>query len=148
MILERLADKGIVLPDPPVPAGSYAPVVMTGNLAFVSGQIPVRDGRVAYAGTVDDSNLEAARDSARLCAVNVLAQLQKKIGLERVQRFVRINGFVRSGPEFTSHPAVMDAASDLLYEIFGDRGRHTRTAVGVSSLPLDSMTEIDATVQI
>ena len=97
---------------------------------------------------VDQTNIEEARQSARLCAVNVLAQLQNKIGLERVQKFVRINGFVRSGSDFVAHPQVIDAASDLLYGIFGDRGRHTRTAVGVSSLPLDSMTEIDAVVQI
>lgn len=148
MILERLAEKGIVLPTPPQPAGSYTPVVMTGNLAFVSGQIPLRDGVVVHTGVVDDANIGEARQSARLCAVNVLAQLQNKIGLERVQKFVRINGFVRAGADFASHPQVIDAASDLLYDIFGDRGRHTRTAVGVSSLPLDSMTEIDAVVQI
>ena len=148
MILERLAEKGIVLPTPPQPAGSYTPVVMTGNLAFVSGQIPLRDGVVVHTGVVDDANIGEARQSARLCAVNVLAQLQNKIGLERVQKFVRINGFVRAGADFASHPQVIDAASDLLYDVFGDRGRHTRTAVGVSSLPLDSMTEIDAVVQI
>lgn len=148
MILERLAGMGVELPDPPQPAGAYTPVVLAGDLAFVSGQIPVRDGRVAYTGVVDDSNVQTARDSARLCAVNVLAQLQRKIGLDRVQRFVRINGFVRAGPDFTSHPKVIDAASDLLYEAFGDRGRHTRTAVGVGSLPLGSMTEIDAIVRI
>lgn len=148
MILERLIEKGITLPDPPQPAGSYVPVVMLGNLAFVSGQIPVQDGRVVYAGVVNDANLQEARDSAVLCMVNVLAQLHKKIGLERVQRFVRINGFVRSRQDFTLHPKVIDAASDLLYDVFGERGRHTRAAVGVSSLPLDAMTEIDAVVQI
>ena len=148
MILERLAEKGIVLPTPPQPAGSYVPVVLTGNLAFVSGQIPLQDGVVVHTGVVDQTNMEEARRSARLCAVNVLAQLQNKIGLERVQKFVRINGFVRAGVDFVSHPQVIDAASDLLYDVFGDRGRHTRTAVGVSSLPLDSMTEIDAVVQI
>ena len=148
MIVERLADMGITLTDPPQPAGSYTPVVLVGNLAFVSGQIPLQDGRVAYTGSVNESNLETARDSARLCAVNVLSQLQKKIGLERVQRIVRINGFVRAGPEFISHPKVIDAASELFRQIFEDRGMHTRTAVGVASLPLGSMTEIDAIVQI
>ena len=148
MILERLAEKGIVLPAPPRPAGSYSPVVLTGNLAFVSGQIPLRDGAVVHTGVVDHANMEEARQSARLCVVNVLAQLQNKIGLERVQKFVRINGFVRAGADFADHPRVIDAASDLLYDVFGDRGRHTRTAVGVLSLPLDSMTEIDAVVQI
>ena len=148
MILERLDQKGIILPDPPEPAGSYMPVVLVGNMAFVSGQIPMQDSKIKYAGVVDDDNIEVARDSARLCVINILAQLQKKIGLDRVQRFVRINGFVRADMQFTQHPRVIDAASDMLYDIFGDRGRHTRIAVGVSSLPLDSMTEIDAIVQI
>lgn len=148
MILDRLEEMGITLPDPPQPAGSYTPVVVAGNMAFVAGQVPIRDGKVAYTGTVDASNIEAARESARLCAINILAQLHKRLGLERVQRFVRINGFVSAGPGFTDHPAVVDAASDLIYGVFGDRGRHTRIAVGVSSLPLDAMTEIDAVVQV
>lgn len=148
MILDRLEEMGITLPDPPQPAGSYTPVVVAGNLAFVAGQVPIRDGKVAYTGAVDASNIEAARESARLCAINILAQLHKRMGLERVQRFVRINGFVSSGPGFADHPRVVDAASDLIYEVFGDRGRHARIAVGVSSLPLGSMTEIDAVVQV
>lgn len=148
MILDRLKEMGITLPDPPQPAGSYTPVVVAGNLAFVAGQVPIRDGRVAFTGTVDASNIETARKSAELCAINILAQLHKRMGLERVQRFVRINGFVSSGPGFADHPRVVDAASDLIYEVFGDRGRHTRAAVGVSSLPLGAMTEIDAVVQV
>ena len=108
----------------------------------------MRDGKIIYKGEVNDTNIDTAKESARLCAINVLAQLQNKPGLSRVQKFVRLNGFVRAGTDFTAHPQVIDAASDLIYEIFGDRGRHTRIAVGVSSLPLDSMTEIDAIVQI
>lgn len=143
-----MKEMGITLPDPPQPAGSYTPVVVSANLAFVSGQIPVRDGGVAYTGTVDDSNVDAARESARLCAINVLAQLQKRMGLERVQRFVRISGYVNAAPGFSDHPKVIDAASDLIYGVFGDRGRHTRIAVGAPSLPLNSMTEVDAVVQV
>ena len=148
MIDDRLKEMGITLPDPPQPAGSYTPVVVAANLAFVSGQIPVRGGEVAYTGTVDDSNVDIARESAKLCAINVLAQLQKRMGLERVQRFVRIDGYVNTAPGFSDHPRVIDAASDLIYGVFGDRGRHTRIAVGSSSLPLNSMTEIGAVVQV
>ncbi len=143
-----MKEMGIILPDPPQPAGSYTPVVVAGSLAFVAGQVPIRDGGVAFTGTVDASNIEEARKSAELCAINILAQLHKRMGLERVQRFVRITGFVSSGPGFADHPRVVDAASDLIYEVFGDRGRHTRAAVGVSSLPLGAMTEIDAVVQV
>lgn len=148
MIEERLQEMGITLPDPPQPAGAYTPIILSGNLAFVSGQIPMRDGAVAYTGRVSDANVGAAKESARLCAVNILAHLQKRLGLSRVQKFVRLNGFVSVEPGFAAHPQVIDAASDLIYGVFGDRGRHTRVAVGVAGLPLDSMTEIDAIVQI
>lgn len=147
-VLERLDDMGISLPNPPKSAGSYAPVVVAGDLAFVSGQIPIRDGGVVYSGMVNDSNLEEAQESARLCAVNVLVQLHARIGLERVQRFVRVGGFVNSAPGFARHHTVVDAASDLFRDAFGDRGLHARAAVGVSGLPLNSMTEIEATVRV
>lgn len=148
MIEEKLHHMGIKLPTPPEPAGSYVPVVFTGNLAFVSGQIPVVDGSVAYVGSVHDGNIEDAKKSARLCVINVLAQLKRELGsLDRVSRIVRLSGFVSSAPGFAKHPAVLDAASDLVFEIFGDSGRHTRIAVGVAGLPLGSMTELDAVVE-
>ena len=149
MIEERLKSLGIKLPDPPVPAGSYVPVARAGDLLFISGQIPVRDGKVAFTGRVSEDNLETAKSSARLCAINVLAQIKREArSLDRVAKVVRVSGFVNSGSDFAMHPKVIDAASDLIYEVFGDAGRHSRIAVGVSSLPLDSMTEIDATVQV
>ena len=148
MIKDRLEELGIVLSDPPQPAGAYAPVAISKNLVFVSGQVPMQNGIIKYKGVVDDANIDVAKESARLCAINILAQLEKKIGLERVQKFVRLNGFIRAGSDFTAHPQVIDAASNLIFGIFGERGRHTRIAVGVSSLPLGSMTEIDAIVQI
>ncbi len=148
MIDERLEQLGIVIPDPPAPAGSYVPVSVLDGTAFVSGQIPVVDGRIAYGGKTNDGNIDDARASARICAVNILAQLKRELGtLDRIAKFVRISGFVNASPEFTRHPEVINAASDMLFEIFGERGRHSRIAVGVSSLPLDSMTEIDATVE-
>lgn len=149
MIEEKIKSIGINIPVPPTPAGSYIPLVKTGNLLYVSGQIPLQDGKVAFTGKVSDANIETAQKSARICVINILAQLKKEVGdLEKISRFVRLSGFVNSVPEFTQHPKVINAASDLLYEIFGDSGKHTRIAVGVSSLPLDSMTEIDAIVEI
>lgn len=148
MIEEKIKSIGIKLPDPPSPAGSYIPVVKSGNLLYVSGQIPMEDGKVVFTGKVSDTNIETAQKSARICAINILAQLKKELGdLEKISRIVRLSGFVNSGPEFTQQPKVINAASDLFYEIFGECGKHSRIAVGVSSLPLNSMTEIDAIVE-
>ena len=103
------------------------------------------NGKIQYT----DSNIMDAKKSAKLCAINILAQLEKNLGnLERVEKIIRINGFVNSQPDFTAHPKVIDAASDLMYSVFGDKGKHSRIAIGVQSLPLNSMTEIDALVQI
>ncbi|HEY4680311.1 MAG TPA: RidA family protein [Nitrosarchaeum sp.] len=149
MIEEKIKSIGIKLPIPPNPAGSYIPIVKSGNLLFVSGQIPMEDGKVAFTGKVSDANIETAQKSARMCAINILAQLKKELGdLEKISKIVRLSGFVNSVPEFTQQPKVINAASDLLYEIFGECGKHSRIAVGVSSLPLNSMTEIDAIVEI
>ena len=148
MIEEKIKSIGIKLPNPPSPAGSYIPVVKSGNLLYVSGQIPMEDGKVVFTGKVSDTNIETAQKSARICAINILAQLKKELGdLEKISRIVRLSGFVNSGPEFTQQPKVINAASDLFYEIFGEGGKHSRIAVGVSSLPLNSMTEIDAIVE-
>jgi len=149
VIDEKIKSLGINLPIPPSPAGSYIPVVRSGNLLYVSGQIPMEDGKVAFTGKVSDANIETAQKSARICAINILAQLKKELGdLEKISKIVRISGFVNSVPEFTQQPKVINAASDLLYEIFGECGKHSRIAVGVSSLPLNSMTEIDAIVEM
>jgi len=148
VIEEKIKSIGIKLPNPPSPAGSYIPVVKSGNLLYVSGQIPMEDGKVVFTGKVSDTNIETAQKSARVCAINILAQLKKELGdLEKISRIVRLSGFVNSGPEFTQQPKVINAASDLFYEIFGECGKHSRIAVGVSSLPLNSMTEIDAIVE-
>lgn len=149
MIDEKIKSLGINLPIPPTPAGSYIPVVRSGNLLYVSGQIPMEDGKVTFTGKVSDTNIETAQKSARICAINILAQLKKELGdLEKISKIVRISGFVNSVPEFTQQPKVINAASDLFYEIFGECGKHSRIAVGVSSLPLNSMTEIDAIVEM
>ena len=149
MIEEKIKSLDITLPNPPTPAGSYIPAVKTGNLLFISGQIPMEDGKVLFTGKVSDDNLETAQKSARMCAINLLAQMKRELGnLDRVTRIVRLSGFVNSDPEFYQHPKVINAASDLFFEIFEDKGKHARIALGAGSLPLNSMTEIDAIVEI
>ena len=149
MIEEKIKELGIELPTPPTPAGSYIPITKTGNLLFISGQIPMENGKVVFSGKVSDNNLDVAQKSARMCAINILAQIKREIGdLDKVSKIVRLSGFVNSSPEFTQHPKVINAASDLIFEIFGDKGKHSRIAVGVASLPLGSMTEIDAIIEI
>jgi len=149
MIEDKLRELSIDLPTPPSPAGSYIPVVTTGNLAFVSGQIPMKEGKVVFEGKVpNEQPLDAARDAAKICIINGLAQLKANLGsLDKITKFVRISGFVNSNPEFTEQPKVINAASDLLVEIFGDMAKHSRIAVGVASLPLNSTVEIDMVVE-
>jgi enamine deaminase RidA (YjgF/YER057c/UK114 family) len=148
LIEEKLDSLEIKLPNPPTPAGSYIPAIKTGNLLFISGQIPMEDGKVLFTGKVTDSNLETAQKSARMCAINILSQIKKELGsLDKVTRIVRLSGFVNSDTEFYQHPKVINAASDLFFEIFGDKGKHSRIAVGVACLPLNSMTEIDAVIE-
>ncbi|MFQ5496620.1 MAG: RidA family protein [Nitrosopumilus sp.] len=148
MIEEKLETLGIDLPNPPTPAGSYVPAIKTGNLLFISGQIPMENGKVIYSGKVSDSNLETAQKSARMCAINILAQIKRElISLDKVTQVVRLSGFVNSEPEFSQHPKVINPASDLFFEIFGEKGKHSRIALGVACLPLNSMTEIDAIVE-
>ena len=150
MIEKRLDALNIILPSPPKPVGSYVAVVITGKLAFVSGQIPIKDGKVIYAGKVSrDLSVEDAQKAARLCVINALAQLKAELGsLDRISKIVKVSGFVNSPPEFTDQPKVINGASDLLFEIFGQKGQHTRIAVGVSSLPLNSAVEIDLIAEI
>ena len=146
---EKLKELGVTLPKAPIPAGNYIPAVKTGNLLFISGQIPLENGKVAYTGKVSDENLETAQKSAKSCAINILAQIKREVGsLDKVTKIVKLSGFVNSVPEFIQHPKVINPASDLMFEVFGEKGKHARVALGAGSLPLDSMTEIDAIVEI
>ena len=149
MIDDNLKRLGITLPTPPKPAGSYIPVVISGSLAFVSGQIPMQDGKVLYTGKVpSERSIEEAQSAAKLCAINLLAQLKANLGnLDRITKIVRVSGFVNCTPEFSEQPKIINAASDLFFEIFGEKGKHSRIAVGVSSLPLNSTVEIDMIVE-
>ena len=140
-----LHERGIVLPTPPQPVGSYTPVMVTGNLVFVSGQIPVQEDQVKFKGKLGkDISVEVGQQAAKLCIINGLAQLKVAIGqLDRVNKIVKLTGFVNSDPCFTEHSKVVNGASDLLVDIFGERGKHARAAVGVNSLPMDSAVEIE-----
>jgi enamine deaminase RidA (YjgF/YER057c/UK114 family) len=150
MIDEKLASLHITLPVSPKPSGSYIPVVITNGLAFVSGQIPIKNGIVQYQGKVPVTiSIEDAQKAAKLCIINVLAQLKAELGtLDKISKIVRVSGFVNSSPDFSDQSKILNAASDLLFEIFGQRGKHARIAIGVSSLPLNSAVEIDLVAEI
>jgi enamine deaminase RidA (YjgF/YER057c/UK114 family) len=150
MIDEKLKSLNITLPTPSKPAGSYIPVVISGQTVYVSGQIPIGDGKIAYKGRVPtEQSLEQAQLAAKLCIVNALSQLKSEIGnLDKISKILRVSGFVNSSPDFTEQPKVINAASNLLFEIFGEKGKHSRIAVGVASLPLGATVEIDMIVEI
>jgi enamine deaminase RidA (YjgF/YER057c/UK114 family) len=147
MIEERLASLGISLPIPPEPAGSYLPVVVSGNLAFIAGQIPIEGNDVKFRGKV--KSIEMGQEAARFCTMNALAQLKSSLGnLDRVKRFIKITGFVNCDPSFADHAKVINGASDLLVNIFGEKGKHARAAVGVNSLPLNSTVELEFIAEV
>ena len=148
---KRLAELGIVLPTPAKPVANYVPWVRTGNLVFISGQGPMADGKLAYTGILGGGvSVEDGIKSARLCAINVIAQLRDAVDgdLDRVKRVVKLLGFVNAAPTFTDHPKVINGASDVMVEVFGDKGRHARSAVGSPSLPFAISVEVEAIVEI
>jgi enamine deaminase RidA (YjgF/YER057c/UK114 family) len=146
----RLAELGITLPEAPNPVANYVPYAISGNLLFISGQIAKgADGKIVAGALGQDVTVETGQQAARLCALNILAQAKAALGdLDRIVQVVRLTGFVNAAPAFTDHPKVVNGASDLMVEVLGDKGRHTRAAVGVSSLPLGSAVEVDATIAI
>ena len=146
----RLADLGITLPTPAAPAANYVPFVRSGNLLFVSGQLPFGPGGLEGVGKLGaDADVEAGRAAARLCAINLIAQAKAAIGdLDTLARVVKLTGFVNATAEFGDHPKVVNGASDLMVEVFGDRGRHSRSAVGVASLPFGVAVEVEAIFEI
>jgi enamine deaminase RidA (YjgF/YER057c/UK114 family) len=147
---ERLRQLGVSLPAPAVPVAAYVPCVRTGNLVYVSGQVPTADGTPTHRGRLgDELSLDEGRAAARTCAVNLLAALKAELGeLAAVRRVVKLTGFVASTPDFTDHPKVVNAASELFGEVFGEAGRHARAAVGVAALPLGVPVEVEAIVEV
>jgi len=147
----RLAELGITLPTPMAPVANYIPYNVAGGLVVVSGQVPAVDGKIAFAGKVGrEQSVEQGQAAARQCLLNVLAHLRNACGgdLDRVRRVVRLGGFIASSPEFTQHAVVMNGASNLAVEVFGEAGRHARTTVGVPSLPSDASVEVDGMFEI
>lgn len=147
----RLARAGVTLPASAAPAANYVPFVRQGDILFVSGQLSVLAGGEAYRGKLGAGvSLDDGRKAARICAINILAQLKSALDgdLEGIGRIVRLGGFIASAPEFTDQHLVMNGASDFLVEVLGERGRHARAAVGVPALPLGAAVEIDAIVAV
>ena len=147
---ERLRELGIALPVPPTPAGLYAPAVESGNLLFVSGQLPTREGKVLRQGKCGrDVTAEEGADLARQCALNALGIVSEHLGsLDSVVRVVRVAGYVASAEGFTDHPKVVNGASQLLLDIFGEAGRHARIAIGVAELPLGVPVEVEFVFEV
>jgi enamine deaminase RidA (YjgF/YER057c/UK114 family) len=148
---QKLAAQGIVLHEPPNPVANYVPFVRTGNLLFVSGQICLgADGKLIAKGKLGAGvTVEQGNAAARGCAINLLAQVKAALGdLDKVTRVVRLGGFVNSAPDFLDGPKVLNGASDLMVAAFGDKGRHARTTVGVSSLPADAAVEVEGVFEV
>jgi enamine deaminase RidA (YjgF/YER057c/UK114 family) len=147
----RLAELGIEVPEAAAAVANYVGYVRSGNLVFVSGQVPLVDGAFKFQGKVGaEFSVEEGQEAARICAINIIAQLKAACGgdLDRVRRIVKLGGFVNSTPEFTDQPKVINGASDLMVAVFGDAGRHSRAAVSAGALPLGVAVEVDAVAEI
>ncbi len=145
----RLAELGIELPAVVAPLAAYVPAVRTGNLVYTSGQLPMKSGELLATGKVGaDVSPEDAKELARVCALNALAAVHSLVGIDAVTRVVKVVGFVASAPGFGGQPGVINGASQLLGDVFGDAGAHARSAVGVSELPLDSPVEVELIVEV
>ena len=147
---EKLSELGLHLPPPPEPAGSYTRAVRTGNLMFVAGQLPTRDGEMAYSGRVGtDLSTEEGYEAAKLCALNGLSVLRAELpSLESITRLVRLTGYVAAADGFVDHPKVVNGASEFLAEVLGQRGIHARLAVGVTGLPLGAAVELEIVAEV
>ena len=147
----RLSELGIELPQASAPAANYMPYVVSGNTVYISGQVPVLDGELMFLGKLgEDHDVDSGYQAARLCALNIIAQLKAACGgdLDRVTRCLKLGGFVNSIPGFGDQPKVVNGASDLMVEVFGDNGRHARFAVSAASLPFGVAVEVDAVFEI
>jgi enamine deaminase RidA (YjgF/YER057c/UK114 family) len=145
----RLGQLGIALPELVAPLASYVPAVRTGNLVYTSGQLPITDGKLAGSGKVGaEVSPEDAKAMARICALNALAAVNSLVGVDAVTRVVKVVGFVASASGFNGQPGVVNGASALLAEVFGEQGAHARSAVGVSELPLDAPVEVELIVEV
>ncbi|MBY5880431.1 RidA family protein [Rhizobium ruizarguesonis] len=150
-IAARLIEMGITLPEAAAPAANYVPYVISGNLLYISGQLPLEGGKVAVSGHLGKTvDVAAGQRGAELCAINILAQAKAALGgdLGRIRRVVKLNGFVASAPDFIEQHLVINGASNLIAGVLGEAGKHTRAAVGMAALPLNAAVEIDAIMEI
>lgn len=147
---EELRKLGITLPEPSKPLAAYVAAVRTGNYLFISGQLPIVDGNLLYKGKIPvDVSVDDGYKAAETIAINIIAIIKGELGsLDKVKRVVRINGLVQSADDFTQHPAVINGASELFVKVFGDKGKHSRVAMGVNSLPMNTAVEIDAIIEV
>ncbi len=146
----KLKAMGVEIPEPVKPLASYIPAVQVGNMIYTSGQIPMKDGKLLYTGKVGgEVTLEQGNEAARLCAINCLSAIKGVIGdLDKIERVFKVTGFVNSAAGFNAQPKVVNGASDFLGEVFGDAGKHARSAVGVSDLPIDAPVEVEVIVKL
>ena len=147
-VRQRLAGLGLSLPEAAAPVAAYVPAVLAGNLLHISGQVSFEGGELMTGRLGEDRDLDFGIRAARACGLMLLAQIDKAVGLERVERIVKLGVFVNSAPGFTDQPKVANGASELMEQVFGEAGRHARAAVGVAVLPLGAAVEIDAIVQV
>ena len=150
-IEKRLSELGIELPKAAAPAANYIPFVVSGNLVFVSGQITLLDGEIKYKGKIGEGlSVDDGYQAARICALNLIAQVKEAAGgdLDRVKQVVKLGGFVNSASDFTDQPEVINGASDLMVEVFGDAGRHARFAVSAGALPRNGAVEVDGVFEL
>ncbi len=148
-IAARLSELGLTLPEAAAPVAAYVPVVVAGGLAHVSGQLPFVAGKLVRGRLGEDVSLEEGYDAARACGLMLIAQLKAALGsLDRVERVVKLGGYVNSAADFTDQPKVVNGASELMVAVFGDAGKHARSAVGVPALPLGAAVEVDAIVAV
>ncbi len=150
-VTARIQELGIALPEPANPVANYVPYIIAGNLVFISGQVPFVDGKIQYAGKLGDNiSIDDAQKASRLCGLNLLAQLQNAChgDLDRVKQVVKLNGYVNGTPKFTDQALVLNGTSDLMFEIFQERGKHARAAVGCIALPFGASVEVDGIFEI
>jgi enamine deaminase RidA (YjgF/YER057c/UK114 family) len=150
-LTQKLSEMGISLPEVSLPAANYVPCTISGNTLFVSGQLPMQDGKPQFIGKVGrDYSIEQGQECAKLCGINILAHVQKALGgdLGRIKKLIRLGVFVNAPDDFTDHPKVANGVSDMMVALLGDAGKHARFAVGVSGLPFGVAVEVDATFEI
>jgi enamine deaminase RidA (YjgF/YER057c/UK114 family) len=150
LIIERIKELGYELPEVPEPIANYESVLRDGNMIFTSGMLPVKNGKLLFSGEVGGyfNSVEYGYEAAKLCILNALSVINKIISLDNIEKVVKVTGFINSASGFTNQPKILNGASDLLVEIFGEKGRHVRSAVGVSELPLNASVEIEMMVKV